>query len=58
MVEKIVWSELWQKRVRSRYRYCQEAKLNYLVKWERYPDNENTIEPTDSLAQDIPKLIE
>ena len=57
-VEKIIRSELRQKRVRSGRGYRQEAKLYYLVKWEGYPDDENTIEPADSLAQDIPELVE
>ena len=57
-VEKIIRSELQQKRVRSGRGYRQEAKLYYLVNWEGYPDNENTIEPADTLVQDIPELVE
>src|SRR6266496_284719 len=35
----------------------RKGQLQYLVKWERYPESEATWEPADSLKEDIPNLI-
>jgi hypothetical protein len=35
----------------------RQGKLQYLVKWERYPESEATWEPADSLKEDVPNLI-
>jgi hypothetical protein len=35
----------------------RKGQLQYLVKWERYPESEATWEPADSLKEDAPNLI-
>ena len=35
----------------------RNGKLQYLVKWERYPESEATWEPADKLQEDVPNLI-
>ena len=35
----------------------RKGQLQYLVKWERYPESEATWEPADSLKEDVPNLI-
>jgi Chromo (CHRromatin Organisation MOdifier) domain len=35
----------------------RQGKLQYLVKWERYPESEATWEPADRLKEDVPNLI-
>jgi hypothetical protein len=31
--------------------------LQYLVKWERYPEREATWESAEKLKEDVPKLV-
>ena len=35
----------------------RKGQLQYLVKWERYPESEATWEPANSLKEDAPNLI-
>ena len=35
----------------------RKGQLQYLVKWERYPESEATWEPADQLQEDVPNLI-
>ena len=35
----------------------RNGKLQYLVKWKRYPESEATWEPIDKLQEDVPNLI-
>jgi len=35
----------------------RQGKLQYLVKWERYPESEATWESADRLKEDVPNLI-
>jgi hypothetical protein len=35
----------------------RKGQLQYLVKWERYPENEATWEPADRLKEDVPNLV-
>ncbi len=35
----------------------RKGQLQYLVKWERYPESEATWEPADSLKEDVPNLV-
>ncbi|GBB98462.1 hypothetical protein RclHR1_32310003 [Rhizophagus clarus] len=35
----------------------RKGQLQYLVKWERYPEDESTWEPADRLQEDIPNLV-
>ena len=35
----------------------RKGQLQYLVKWERYPEDESTWEPADRLQEDVPNLV-
>ena len=35
----------------------RKGQLQYLVKWERYPESEATWKPADSLKEDVPNLV-
>jgi len=35
----------------------RKGQLQYLVKWERYPESESTWEPADRLQEDVPNLV-
>ena len=35
----------------------RKGQLQYLVKWERYPENKATWEPADRLKEDVPNLV-
>ncbi|GBB90698.1 hypothetical protein RclHR1_17730005 [Rhizophagus clarus] len=37
--------------------YTRKGQLQYLVKWERYPEDKSTWEPADRLQEDVPNLV-
>jgi Chromo (CHRromatin Organisation MOdifier) domain len=48
--ERYISEKILKQRIR-------QGKLQYLVKWERYPESGATWEPADKLQEDVPKLV-
>ena len=37
--------------------WTRKGQLQYLVKWEHYPESESTWEPANKLQEDVPNLV-
>ena len=48
--ERYIPEKILQQRTRK-------GRLQYLIKWERYPESEATWEPADKFQEDVPKLV-
>ena len=48
--ERYIPEKILQQRTRK-------GQLQYLVKWERYPESEATWESVDKFQEDVPKLV-
>ena len=48
--ERYIPEKILQQRTRK-------GQLQYLIKWERYPESEATWEPADKFQEDVPKLV-
>lgn len=48
--ERYIPEKILKQRVRK-------GQIQYLVKWERYPESEATWEPADRLQEDVPNLV-